>query len=620
MKSAWTWILLILILITGINAQPADLTFPAYLAARPSATTPLGVNDRLVVLQGGAVRLLPQSGLGIPSLLSELTGDATHRTVTDTEKSTWNGKQDNLGIRTVVCGGSDDTTAINAALSGGNVHVILSGSCATSTSLVMYLNTWLEVAPGSSVTQAASNTTTLLKNHAYDIASGRDSNIVVSGGTWTRNASAGSGQNLHAINFNYVDGLVIRDVNITTTGTNKYAIAASDVTNVVIDNINSPSSNSDVVHLIGPASNIKINNITGANAGDDIVGVTARDYATYAPGYGNITDLSISNITGTSSTSIVKVIGGTSATVRRVSIRNIFGVANVIVNLFEDTAGCGVSDVSEVVVDGVYARPLVMLVDGSTTAGGKLVLRNLYPYGAYAADPTFIQLWNWSSVLIDGFQASDIIAGRIVYPRSGYTVANLMIKNVTLPAFNTAMVVNIDGTVTRLAVDGLQMNITDTNTSNIFNFGANSSVDVTTFNNVEITNGKCLMNLVAGTNKKYVLANNIRLKGTNRLLNTGSPLDLTLTNFIGDTLINAAIYVSNTTTVDVRGSGINRIGTWNGFQRAGSEVINCYNIDYPADTALLATTTGAKCFSTTTAPLGPSIYTGSAWRSLYSLP
>lgn len=525
-----------------------------------------------------------------------------------------------IGVKAVSCGGTDDTGTINAALSGGNVHVILSGSCATTTSLVAYSNTWLEVSPGSSVTQAASNTTTLLKNHAYDIASGRDSNIMVSGGTWTRNASAGSGQNLHAINFNYVDGLVIKDLNITTTGTNKYAITASDVTNVVIDNIYSASTNSDLIHLVGPASNIKISNITGASAGDDIIGVTARDYATYAPGYGNITDLSISNITGTSSTSIVKVIGGTSATVRRVSIRNIFGVANVIVNLFEDTAGCGVSDVSEIVVDGVYARPLVLLVDGSTTAGGKLVLRNLYPYGAYAADPTFIQLWNWSSVLIDGFQASDIVAGRIVFPRSGYTVGNLMIKNVTLPSFNTAMVVNIDGTVTRLAVDGLQMNITDTNTSNIFNYGASSVVPITTFNNIEVTNGRCLVNLANGSNKKYILANNVRLAGTNRLANAFSPLDLTLTNFTGDTLVNAAIYAGNSATVDLRGSGINRIGSWNGFQRAGSEVINCYNIDYPADTALLAATTGEKCFSTTTAPLGPSVYTGSAWHSLYSLP
>ena len=37
------------------------------------------------------------TGPEIPTLLSELTGDATHRTVTDAEKSTWNGKSDFSG-------------------------------------------------------------------------------------------------------------------------------------------------------------------------------------------------------------------------------------------------------------------------------------------------------------------------------------------------------------------------------------------------------------------------------------------------------------------------------------------------------------------------------------------
>jgi hypothetical protein len=35
----------------------------------------------------------------IPTALSQLTADSTHRTVTDTEKSTWNNKQDTFSTK-----------------------------------------------------------------------------------------------------------------------------------------------------------------------------------------------------------------------------------------------------------------------------------------------------------------------------------------------------------------------------------------------------------------------------------------------------------------------------------------------------------------------------------------
>lgn len=166
MKNTWIWILLILIMLVGMSAHSAEMTFPAYLAARPSATTPLGVNDRLVVLQGGATKQLPMSGLGIPSLLSDLTGDTTHRTVTDTEKSTWNGKQADLGVKVVNCVGTDDTAAINTALSGGNVHVIVRGAGVITTPLIVYSNTWLEMVSGASITAGASGN--MLNNYAVN--------------------------------------------------------------------------------------------------------------------------------------------------------------------------------------------------------------------------------------------------------------------------------------------------------------------------------------------------------------------------------------------------------------------------------------------------------------------
>lgn len=52
-----------------------------------------------ITLNASDVGALPSSTT-IPTSLSQLTGDATHRTVTDAEKQTWNGKQDGLTFAT----------------------------------------------------------------------------------------------------------------------------------------------------------------------------------------------------------------------------------------------------------------------------------------------------------------------------------------------------------------------------------------------------------------------------------------------------------------------------------------------------------------------------------------
>jgi hypothetical protein len=48
----------------------------------------------------------------IPDQLSDLSDDATHRLVTDTEKSTWNGKQDTLGFTPEDVSNKDTTTTL----------------------------------------------------------------------------------------------------------------------------------------------------------------------------------------------------------------------------------------------------------------------------------------------------------------------------------------------------------------------------------------------------------------------------------------------------------------------------------------------------------------------------
>jgi hypothetical protein len=69
----------------------------------------------------------------IPSALSDLSDDSTHRTVTDTEKSTWNGKQDALSFDSTPTDSSTNPVTSNGVydavngLKPANLNFIIDG-------------------------------------------------------------------------------------------------------------------------------------------------------------------------------------------------------------------------------------------------------------------------------------------------------------------------------------------------------------------------------------------------------------------------------------------------------------------------------------------------------------
>lgn len=59
--------------------------------------------------------MTPSGGADIPTSLSDLTDDSTHRLVTDTEKSTWNGKQNSISdLSTIRSGAALGATALQS--------------------------------------------------------------------------------------------------------------------------------------------------------------------------------------------------------------------------------------------------------------------------------------------------------------------------------------------------------------------------------------------------------------------------------------------------------------------------------------------------------------------------
>jgi hypothetical protein len=181
-------------------------------------------------------------------------------------------------------------------------------------------------------------------------------------------------------------------------------------------------------------------------------------------------------------------------------------------------------------------------------------------------------------------------------------------------------IVDIIGTVTNLAVNTVKYTGTTTNTGILIGLASTASTERIFISNINMYTCRCLLQTATGSIAGKIFATNISAKGGNRLANVGSNMVLMLNNFSGETLTNAAFYVSGGATLLLYGSSIERVGAWNGFQRAGSEIIRCLNMDFPADTGLLTPAAGDKCFATAGAVTGPAVYTGTAWKSLYSLP
>lgn len=116
--------------VTSVNGQTGAVTIVV-----PTKTSDL-TNDSGFLTSAPVSSVNGQTGavtLTIPDELADLTADSTHRTVTDAEKATWNGKQDALTFDSTPTGGSSNPvtsdgiyTAFGNHLEAGAVQVSFS--------------------------------------------------------------------------------------------------------------------------------------------------------------------------------------------------------------------------------------------------------------------------------------------------------------------------------------------------------------------------------------------------------------------------------------------------------------------------------------------------------------
>jgi hypothetical protein len=220
-------------------------------------------------------------------------------------------------------GVKNDTTAINNTLlqahheGGGTVliHQGESGNYLINAPLVIYSDTALVIDPGVIITLATSSDSNMLVDAAHfngDLTVPSPMhNIAVEGGIWARGNNNGLKNNVHSIilggNNILVQGATFR------SSAGKYSVLIQNATHFTVRDLYMDHTDSDGVHVQGPARYGLIQNIKGT-PGDDMVSLTPYDWSDYTWGNeGDITDVNIDSIEldNQAIANGVKVLGGT---------------------------------------------------------------------------------------------------------------------------------------------------------------------------------------------------------------------------------------------------------------------------------------------------------------------
>lgn len=315
--------------------------------------------------------------------------------------------------------GTDHAAAINAALSGGNIKLIVDGQYGLSTSLIRYSDTSIECLPGMGfIMQNSANAPVLINAHqnaptvsdgngGYVVSNITDQNLVVKGCVLNQNSTGGvptgtggsvTGQDTtfggsygyHKVNpatgkwvYAVQDAGVLNDrfEDNTIYDSGTFALFTSNVENlyVVHNHIFQPTplalyKNTDAVHPIGPLLHAWVDD-NWLQAGDDTLAFNADDGNRPCEGdpsfsfvnfpfalWGPEVDLHVNNNFIDGSVSGVRLYSATSR-MDQIFITKTAGSTTSIGGSVAGAPGCGViGNFGDIHVDGWPIQP-----DGTTS-------------------------------------------------------------------------------------------------------------------------------------------------------------------------------------------------------------------------------------------------------------
>ena len=238
----------------------------------------------------------------------------------------------------------DDTAALQALLDKRGIVTIESpGTYLVSKTLIIHSNTRLILSPGAHIIAAPMSRCALIENEFF-AGGGRNANIEMVGGIWDGNCDTmgldGVYEAVHRedepysptrfkgklIRFANVDNLVIEKM--TVKNPVSYGIQIADTFGFIARDLyfdyNCRFGTTDGVHINGPARDGVIENLHGTT-NDDMVSLTTIDETHAEVTVGDITDISIRNISATKGFSGVRLLSAGGYDIKRIHINGVYG-------------------------------------------------------------------------------------------------------------------------------------------------------------------------------------------------------------------------------------------------------------------------------------------------------
>lgn len=290
-----------------------------------------------------------------------------------------------------------------------------------------------------------------------------------------------------------------------------------------------------------------------------------------------------------------------------------------------------------IVMDGIHMQDMTVALPGVGINVGSsvtdLLLGNAYvsyPSGAPSASPlvnvggtvTNLRLSNLRADYANGLsnQALVYVNGTGTHISVGGLRASFSGTGST----GAGVHVDTGGSVSSLTADGLEFDFVSTAPADsVLWITGTGILTHYALSNVRMNGGRGVLGFESSTSTvgSGEVANAVIIT-PDRMGNIHvSACDVTLTNVTLDTPAETSFFVSGTTTLTLRGSGITAIGGWTGFQLgSGSPVVHVLNPDYPVNVTQLAKGNGDKAYNTTggSCGVGPIISDGSTFKNLFS--
>lgn len=246
-----------------------------------------------------------------------------------------------------------------------------------------------------------------------------DSNITVSGGTWEGN---GANQTLYSaepslnvgLEFHNIENIRLRDTKINLT--RSYATYFSSVKNVYIDRVNIDNGdikdlNRDGLHFNGPADNVLINDCI-LRGTDDQLAFNANDidYAYKVNAGGDITNTIVNNVIFDNTYKGIRLLSAAN-NITRMTISNLSGTTSGnIIECGNYELGTG-GRIDDVIINNINFNVNQTVNDGRVLfhfrkgGYGKIIMDNVKVGGNHYVNPTFEFL---NGVDMDYFKISNL--------------------------------------------------------------------------------------------------------------------------------------------------------------------------------------------------------------------